>query len=342
MPIASPGFCVNQSAMRARNDLPARLIRWSLIALGALATPAHAQTYAPPPPTTEAVDPMTVIDDDFARHRDPALWRGLSVRRIAFIEGPASWHVWRIANDRKPQGPLWMILHDNENATFAAGLEAVRSWGGVAMVIDTGPADTGYAARFNGAVEGGPPIDPNRNFFDGLPLYAGTMLADLGGGGTDGPRPIIALHTNAYGFDRALSDCPAPGYTGSGEISVALCNAKHLPRPATVRRWPFDDDDTLALLPYSGGGFAGGGFCARRLIARDFNIVFEAVGVSDGSLSNYATIHGLRYINLETRERGADPAGIALARNRLVAMIDTVMTECVALPPVTLRFRARR
>ena len=335
--------------MRARNDLAGLLIGVILYAMLVAVCAARAQTAPPPipspfapvapmPRTEEAIDPLTVIDDDFARNRDPAAWAGLSARRISFVEQQASWRVFRIANDRKSRGPLWVILHDNENATFAAGLEALRSYGGVAMVVDTGPVDTGYAARFNGAVWGGAPIDPNRNFFEWLPVYAGTMLADLAGPGGE-TRPIIALHTNAYGFDSSLSNCPAPADAGSGEISVALCDAKHLPRPARSRRWPFDDDDTLALLPYSRGGDAFAGFCAKRLIARDFNIVFEAVGATDGSLSNYATYHGLRYINLETRERGSDPVGIAEARDRLVAMIDAVMAECVAIPAVALKPR---
>ncbi len=320
--------------MRAWPLFLARSIRAGLtLALLAAAPAADAQTA---PRSEEAVDPATIDDADFARNRDPALWRGLSVRRISFVEQQASWRVFRIANDRKPAGPLWMILHDNENATFAAGLEAVRSWGGVAMVVDTGPNDTGYDARFNAAVTDGVPIDPNRNFFDWLPRYAGTLLADLG---TGRQRPIIALHTNARGFDRALSDCSSPDSSGSGEISVGLCNARHLPRRAGVQRWPFDDDDTLALLPYPRGMDAQRGFCAKRLMARDFNIVFEGVGSSDGSLSNYATLHGLRYVNLETRERGSDPAAIAQARDRLITMIDAVMSECVAIPPVGLKPR---
>ena len=33
-----------------------------------------------------AVDPLTVDDDDFQRHHDPALWRGLSVQAIGFSD----------------------------------------------------------------------------------------------------------------------------------------------------------------------------------------------------------------------------------------------------------------
>lgn len=332
-------WSVYPSVVRRRNDLFANLIRYVAALALAVGAPAFAQFTAR---TEEAVDPLTIDDDDFARVRDPAVWQGLQVRRISFVEGMASWRIFRIANLRRPAGPLWMIPHDNENASFAAGLEAVRSWGGVMIAVDTGPRDGYYDARFNGAVAGGEVIDPNRNFYEAFPVYIGTLLADLpAGDAVGGGRPIIALHINAFGFDPSLARCGPPGTGGSGEISVALCDAKHLPRRATTMRWPFDDDDTLALTPYAIGGDATTGFCARRMMARDFNLVFESVGISDGSLSNYALYHGLRYINLETRDRGDDPAGIAAARGRLLAMIDTVMAECVAMPRVELRMRRR-
>lgn len=319
--------------MRSRNELVHILTRILAAALPVFVAPASAQTFAPYRESIAA--PWTIADDDFARHRDPAEWRVLAVQRISFVEDGASWHVFRIANTITPQGPLWMVLHDNENATFDAGLEALRSWGGVMMVVDTDPLGTSYAARFNRAVNYGEPIDPNRNFRETTPLYTATLLADLGS------RPIVALHTNAYGYDRTLSDCGGSsdtgrGDTGSGEISVLLCDARHSPRPAIVPRWPFDDADTLALVPYLRGSDARASFCGKRLVARDFNMVFEGVDLTDGSLSNYATLHGRRYVNLETRERGYDPVDIAAARDRLVTMIDTVMRECVAIPAVSI------
>src|SRR5207244_904631 len=69
------------------------------------------------------VDPLSVQDDDFARHRDPADWRGLTVSRIEFREERGAWRLWRIANVRHRRGPLWFVPHDNENAGFEAGLE---------------------------------------------------------------------------------------------------------------------------------------------------------------------------------------------------------------------------
>jgi hypothetical protein len=53
-----------------------------------------------------SVDPLTVEDDDFARHRDPAEWKGLAVSRIEFREERAAWRLWRIENARHRRGPL--------------------------------------------------------------------------------------------------------------------------------------------------------------------------------------------------------------------------------------------
>ena len=175
-------------------------------------------------------------------------------------------------------------------------------------------------------------IDPNRNFRDELPRYAGTMLADLGAP----PRLIIALHTNEPGFDASLSQCPRPSYGGRGNISVRLCNARFHPSASRDQIWPFDDDDTLALLPYLRESDMQAGFCAKRLNAADFNIVFEHVTTTDGSLSNYAALHGLRYINLETGETGSSPDALNSARNRLIDMIDRVMNLCGDSPAISL------
>lgn len=306
-------------------------MRWRngfLIGLLALSA-AQARSPADMAPVVEAIDPFTVVDEDFAYNRDPETWASLSVSRISFREGAVTWRVWRIANLRHRDGPLWVLPHDNENSTFAAALIAVRSWGGVVMAVDSSPVASSYAARFNNS--GSVPVDPNRNFYDRLPLYAGTMLADL----APVPRLIVALHTNEPGFDTSLSSCPTPSYGGSGDISVKLCSTRFHPHASVRRTWPFDDDDTLALVPYPRDGDPRATFCAKRLGDADFNIIFERVTTSDGSLSNYASLHGLNYINLETRETGS--AGIADARNRLVNMIDRVMDLCGDSIAPTLR-----
>ena len=269
------------------------------------------------------VDPLTTADDDFARHRDPAEWRGLAVSQIEFREERGAWRLFRIANVKRPRGPLWFVPHDNENAGFEAALAGVRKHGGVVIAVDSGIVEDGR--RRNGAVDRGRPIDPNRNFRDGYPRYANTVLADY----ARGARPIIALHTNSPGFDTSASSCNQSDRPGRGEVSIRFCDDVMQPSPSRSRDWPLDDDDTLAYVPWRSGTSPATAWCGRTLDKADFNVVFERVGVTDGSLSNYALLRGLDYVNFETRERGLDPAALAESRNRLTAMVDRALTLCL-------------
>lgn len=287
-------------------------------------------------PAVERIDPLTIADDDFARHRDPAIWQGLSVTRLAIEEGRVSWRLFRIVNPARPVGPLWVVTHDNENATFAAMLVALRSYGGVAIVVDSGARDDDDSARFNWFT-GGRPIDPNRHFDDRNPGYVGAVLADLAGQ----QRMIVALHTNEPGFDPGLTGCGGVRGAGAGNISVRLCSARWHPVVPPTPRWPFDDEDSVALVPFLATQQPTTARCGPALVASGFNVVFERVARSDGSLSNYAVQHGLTYLNVETRDRGTTATGIAEARDRLVAMIDGVMERCADVPGVALRLAAR-
>lgn len=270
------------------------------------------------------VDPLTLADDDFARHRDSATWRGLSVSQIEFREERGAWRLFRIENVKKPRGPFWFVPHDNENAGFEAALAGVRKHGGVVIAVDSGIAEDGK--RRNAAVDRGRPIDPNRNFRDGYPRYANAILADY----ARGARPIIALHTNSPGFDTSASHCNQSDRPGRGEVSIRFCDDVMQPHPSQGRDWPFDDDDSLAYVAWRSGTSPASAWCGKALAKADFNVVFERVAVSDGSLSNYALLHGLDYVNFETQERGLDPAALAESRKRLSAMIDRAMALCVA------------
>lgn len=274
----------------------------------------------------EHLDPLAIADDDFARHRDPETWRGLAVSRIEFREERGNWRLFRIVNTGKPRGPLWFVPHDNENAGFEAALAGVRAHGGVVIAVDSGISDDRDGIRRNMAVEFGRPIDPNRNFRDGYPRYAGTILSDY----ARGARPIIALHTNSPGFDPSASRCNQSDPQGRGEVSIRFCDDVMQPHPSQGRAWPFDDDDSLAYVAYRSGAAPFSAYCGKALALADFNVVFERVTVSDGSLSNYALLHGMDYVNFETQERGLEPGALAASRNRLVAMIDRGMTRCTA------------
>ena len=181
------------------------------------------------------------------------------------------------------------------------------------------------AARYVQGIDGDR-IDPNRSFTAAFPAYVATVLADLGN------RPIVALHTNAPGFDGSLSSCGDTPGNGSGGISIRLCNSIFAPRPAPDRSWPWDDDDSVVITPYLADTAAGSGWCGGRLTAGNFNVIYERVATSDGSLSNYAVQHGISYLNFETQDRGSDPAGLAAASARLTAMVDAAMDRCLAPP----------
>lgn len=247
------------------------------------------------------------------------------VTRIEFQEERGKWRLYRIVNRSRPTGPLWFVPHDNENAGFEAALAGVKAYGGVVIAVDSGVAEDRDGVRRNAAVEFGRPIDPNRNFRDGYPRYAAKVLADY----ARGARPIIALHTNAPGFDPAGSRCHRDDSPGRGQVSIRFCDDVMQPQASQARDWPFDDDDTLAYVAYRASAAPASAFCGKALGLADFNVVFERVMVSDGSLSNYALLHGLDYINFETQERGSDPAALKQSRDRLLGMIDRAVTSCI-------------
>ncbi|ODP37395.1 hypothetical protein BFL28_18135 [Sphingomonas turrisvirgatae] len=275
------------------------------------------------------VDPLMIEDDDFARHRDPATWRGLAVSSVEFKEERGSWRLYRIANIARPRGPLWFVPHDDENAGFEAALAGVSIYGGVVIVVDSGISDDRDGMRRNMAVDFGRPIDPNRNFRDGYPRYAATILADY----AREARPIIALHTNAPGFDPSGSRCNQDDPPGRGQVSIRFCDEVMQPHASQARAWPFDADDTLAYVAHRADASPWSAYCGKSLALADFNVVFEKVSVSDGSLSNYALLRGMNYINFETQERGLAPADLSESRNRLLAMVGRAMRLCTNLAP---------
>jgi hypothetical protein len=298
----------------------------SLIALASLALIGAA----PSPFKVTTVDPLKVQDDDFARHRDPAEWRGLKVSRIEFSEERAHWRLWRITDPTRPTGPLWFVPHDNENAGFEAALVSIRKYGGTMIAVDAGIAPGHDGERLNRAVAFGRPIDPNRNFHDGLPLYGAEVLGAV----TRGAWPIIALHTNTPGYDPRGSKCPPLGDTsGTGVISIRYCDDVLTPSISQSRAYPFDDDDTVAFATYLASGKPSDAFCHDQMLAADFNVVHERVANTDGSLSNYAVLRHLPYLNFETQDLGLAPAELAKARDRLTWIVDRAMTMCGARKP---------
>lgn len=295
------------------------MIRRALVALGWL----PLCSAGPEQVLVTRVDPHTVEDDDFARHRAPAEWRDLAVRRVEFRAERAAWRLWRIEHRAPRPGPLWFAPHDNEDAGFEAALWAVRRYGGVLVAVDAGIAPGFDGDRLNHAVHYGAPADPNRNFDGALPGYAEAILGLH-------PRnwPIIALHTNAKGFDPAGSRCNRTDPPGEGAISIRFCDETLIPSPSRARAWPFDDDDTVAFATFLANGQPSDAYCRDAMVAADFNVVQERVVTSDGSLSNHAVLRGLNYMNFETLGTGTEPTALAAARDRLTHMVDRAMALC--------------
>ncbi|MDF7774118.1 hypothetical protein P1X14_02565 [Sphingomonas sp. AOB5] len=297
------------------------LLAAAFLSLSAAADPATVVT---------PVDPLTVQDDDFARHRDPAEWKGLKVERIEFREERAQWRLWRITNTARPRGPLWFVPHDNENGGFEAALVAVKRYGGTIVAVDAGVHADHDGQRFNYAVDYGRPVDPNRNFDSALPGYARIILASH----RPADFPIIALHTNQKGFNTAESNCNKSDPPGNGIISIRYCDDFYTPHPSTTKTFPFDDDDSVAFVTHLTGRDPAQAFC-WALTRNDFNVVQERVVVTDRSASNYAALHGLHYLNFETLDSGLTPAALEDQRNRLTTMIDRAMALCApAITPI--------
>ncbi|MEI9928009.1 MAG: hypothetical protein WDN44_10380 [Sphingomonas sp.] len=106
-----------------------------VLAAGWLALAAAAA----PPASVARVDPLTVEDDDFARHRDPPPnGRGSpssgSSSRTSARRGASGGS----RTPRHRHGPLWFVPHDNENGGFEAAFAALRKYGGTAIVVDSG------------------------------------------------------------------------------------------------------------------------------------------------------------------------------------------------------------
>lgn len=270
------------------------------------------------------LNPLFIDDDDFIRLKDNPVWRGLEIKREVFSDEKANWAIWRINNLSRPNGPLWLSPHDNENAAFPALIFALKRYGGRAVFIDTGPRDTKQNARMNSDIFAGRPIDPNR-YFAPNSIYTKKILKDLG------HRSIIAVHTNSKGFNGNESDCnkDAPNANGRGVISVLFCDETMHPYKSISGNYPFDDDDSIAIIPFRYTQTPKAAYCANALQKRDFNIGFERVTkIGDGSLSNFALYKNIKYINLETLDRGSEPDGIKDAATRVGAMIDYVMKFC--------------
>lgn len=268
-------------------------------------------------------------DDDLGRHAgEGGYLEGLDVSERRFSENGFDWHLIRFVNSAKPDGPLWMVPHDDENPAFEAAIIALKEHGGVAIMVNSGP---GSARRQAGdgtcgvRPERTKSCDPNRNFDERSPKFTAAFLDQRHEG-----QPVLALHTNSHGFT-------GDGQGGRGEITIL--DAKAYQRGQTRARAggyfavdpkpEMGNYDTLGLTAYlsrNGGPDGQAVLCQVAMTSAGTHFWHERVERSDGSMSNYLALRhpDIAYFNAESR----DEVDLALSAARHKVMVDAYLKGC--------------
>jgi hypothetical protein len=270
-----------------------------------------------------------LIDDDIIRHASNADYlSGITVTQTHFAENGFNWHLIRFTNAAKPEGPLWVVPHDDENAAFESMIAALRLYGGTGIAVNSGPGSERRQLG-NGRCGVRPKMssscDPNRNFSNYSPLFTDAFMDQVLAN-----QPVIAIHTNFAGFG-------GDGRGGYGDVTILDKHAFHrgklhpredgvfgINQPADLANY-----DTLAIMPYrtqSEKRDEKDAKCGTVLVKKGIHFWHEWVQVSDGSLSNYIAFNRARkaYLNVEAL-RDDD---IAKASRRHMLMIAAYMDAC--------------
>ncbi len=154
-----------------------------------------------------------VADDDLSRHTSERDYlAGITVQELRFSERGFDWHLLQFKSTTAPEGPLWIVPHDDENAAFEAMIAAIKRHGGMGIAINSGAGSARYqigGGQCGDRAQFVTRCDPNRNFSKDTPLYTQAIMDAWQSG-----QPIIALHTNMPGFGQ-----------GRGEITILDRNA---------------------------------------------------------------------------------------------------------------------
>jgi hypothetical protein len=294
-----------------------------LLLLCAIMPPAYATT------NWEAANPSSLVDDDIIRHTgDPGYLAGITVTQTRFNENGFNWHLIRFTNSAKPEGPLWVVPHDDENAAFESMIAALRLYGGTGIAVNSGPGSerrqAGYG-RCGVRAKTTSSCDPNRNFSDYSLLFTAAILDQISPG-----QPVIALHTNSPGFD-------GDGQGGSGNITIldtaAYRHGNIRSRAGgilAVNQPPeLANHDTLGIIPYlnaQGAPDKKTGVCSLGLSNAGLHLWLENVGQSDGSLSNYIILNrpDIPYFNAESRRE----TDLNIASTRHMLMVSAYLKTC--------------
>jgi hypothetical protein len=253
------------AVMRQDEEEPAPLI-----------VPAGPAAPAPELVATEACLSIADVadkDGDFKRNAEVLSGGGFCIAEEEFRERKRPWIIQTVKS-RQP-GPLWAVMHDDEDTAFDTAVGALRAYGGTLVAVESGGK-----RNLSG-------IDPNRNFSgDGigcrkLGKNAAPRFTELFRNLIDPAQPIVALHSNPDGHihtgglghvtmdhvPKGMQSLPAPDADGplAGERALVLLAATDLDDPTAASR-------------------------AAILNGKGINVVLEGVKDGDCSLSNFAVL----------------------------------------------------
>ena len=224
-----------------------------------------------------ALSDATDGDGDFRRNSAALADPAFCVAEAKFDERRHKWIVHTIDSGRP--GPLWPVMHDDEDTAFDNAVYGLARYGGVLVAVETGGKRNQDG------------VDPNRNFSadgvgcskigkDAAPLFTALFRPRYLAG-----QPIIALHAN-QGARISTG--------GLGHVSMDAAPRSMRVVPSADKGSELADTHTLVLLAATDPTAAPIEERADALSGSGVNVVIEPVrkGRGDCSLSNDAVLSG--------------------------------------------------
>ena len=267
----------------------------------------------------ECLSPEQLFDEDgdVARNRQALASPDLCLRLEVFTEGQLHWVLQIIQNRKNPNGPLWAVPHDDEDVAFDSAVYGVVRYGGTVVAVERNHD------RYNRI--GKRKQDPNRNFqvrgegkcrlqLARSPIFTRQFMRWHKKG-----QPVIALHTNKQGFDIVpeLDEEKSKGNVSIGIERKEDSNITEFPAAKPIRAKSPNDTLIYVASRLPAGSDAPLSRFVSALNAGGIHVLYEHVEQNDCSMSNYAVLRNLAYVNIEVVDD--DDTG---AQSR---MIDAVM-----------------
>ncbi|WP_462321550.1 hypothetical protein [Halochromatium sp.] len=283
---------------------------------------------------SDCMAPVRAESSDIRRNLARIERAPLCYRRQQVREGGFHWTFHILEHEGFPQGPFWVLPHDNENTAFDVAVQTVIDYGGGLLAVDSGGQ-----RNFLGQ-------DPNRNFsrsraesglcrgqLQAAPGYSQAVLDHY----RSRRSPILALHNNHDGWS---------GNGGIGTISLAREGAALTAYPGDYSRTSsatdsgrsshrLRDEDNLVFVVGTAPLNADPVLKRRvaALNAAGLNVMHKQLssGNFDCSLSDYVARHRLgEYFNIEAEH------GDQLAQQEMVARLLKVL----GIPPLKARTKS--